>query len=193
MIRNNLNIMKHLSVTSVLLLLVISVTGCNQEAAPTEDSFYEPPNGVLSKGPVIHHASLGGADICEALGLPTGCDANFSLDFSLVANMKADGSVSGQWQDTFVGGGEGIHVAIDCMNIIDGNAAIVGGVITHGTFGGVDVSGQYAVTAVVDNGTSANDPPDQLSFSFFPANDCNTYTLADFPLIDLTHGQVKVR
>jgi hypothetical protein len=189
MIRNNLNIMKHLSVTSVLLLLVISVTGCNQEAAPTEDSFYETPNGVLSKGPVIHHASLGGADICEALGLPTGCDANFSL----VANMKADGSVSGQWQDTFVGGGEGIHVAIDCMNIIDGNAAIVGGVITHGTFGGVDVSGQYAVTAVVDNGTSANDPPDQLSFSFFPANDCNTYTLADFPLIDLTHGQVKVR
>jgi hypothetical protein len=187
MITNKLNIMRYLSVTSVLLLLVISVTGCNEEAAPTENSFIENPNGVLSKGRVIHHVSLGGADICEALGLPTGCDANFSL----VANMKADGSVSGQWQDTFAGGGEGIHVAIDCINII-GNAAIVGGVITHGTSGGVDVSGQYAVTVVVDNGTSANDPPDQLSFSFFPANDCNTYTLTDFSLIELTHGQVKV-
>ncbi len=189
MITNKLNIMRYLSVTSVLLLLVISVNGCNEDAAPTENSSIENPNGVLSKGRVIHHVSLGGADICEALGEPTGCDANFSL----VANEKADGSVSGQWQDTFVGGGEGIHVAIDCINVID-NGAIVGGVITHGTVGGFDVSGLRAITAVVDNGTSANDPPDQLSFSFVDDNrDCNNLTLDDFSLIDLTHGQVKVR
>jgi hypothetical protein len=188
---NKLNIMMYLSVTIVVLLLAVSVTGCNEEAAPTGNSSIENPTDVLLK-PVIHHVSLGGADICEALGLPTGCDANFSL----VANMKADGSVTGQWQDTFAGGGEGIHVAIDCINII-GNGAIVGGVITHGTSGGVDVSGQYAITAVVDNGTSANDPADQMSFSFFPGRlgteDCNQLTLDDFPLYDLTHGQVKVR
>ncbi|MCH8034409.1 MAG: hypothetical protein IH950_11740 [Bacteroidetes bacterium] len=189
MITNKLNIMRYLSVMSVLLLLVMSVTGCNDEAAPTENS----STATLFK--VIHHVSLGGADACEAFGLPPGCDGNFSL----VANMKANGNITGQWQDTFAGGGEGIHVAIDCMKII-GNGAIVGGVITHGTAGGVDVSGQYAITAVVDNGTSSNDPPDQISFSFIdPANsilgtdDCNELTLDAFPLLDLTTGQVKVR
>ena len=141
-------------------------------------------------GGVVHHVSLGGADICGALGLPTGCDANFSL----TANEQADGSVKGQWQDTFAGGGEGIHVAIDCLSVV-GNGAVVGGVITHGTNSGVDVSGQRALTAVVDNGTSANDPADQLSFSFFPtgAASCNSFIPGNFPLFNLAHGQVKVR
>jgi hypothetical protein len=138
---------------------------------------------------VIHHVSAGGADICEALGLPTGCDANFSL----TANQQADGSVNGQWQDTFAGGGEGIHVAIDCLNIVD-NGAVMGGVITHGTAGGVDVSGQRALTAVVDNGRSANDPADQLSFSVFPAGpSCDVLSPGNFPLFNLAHGQVTVR
>ena len=188
MITNKLNIIKYLSVTSALLLLVMFMTGCNEEAAPTEDS----STATLYK--VTHHVSLGGADACEAFGLPPGCDGNFSL----VANEHSDGSVSGQWQDTFAGGGEGIHVAIDCINVVD-NWAIVGGVITHGTSGGVDVSGQYAITVVVDNGTSANDPPDQISFSYFPAidffgtEDCNALTPANFALLNLTTGQVKVR
>ncbi|MGB5895426.1 MAG: hypothetical protein WBG58_14710 [Ignavibacteriaceae bacterium] len=186
-----LNVIRYLTVTSILLLLVMFVTGCNEDAAPT-DSINKNQSGVLSINNVIHHVSLGGADVCEALGLPTGCDANFSL----VANMKADGSVSGQWQDTFAGGGEGIHVAVDCMNV-DGNWAVIGGVITHGTVGGVDVSGWYAITVVVDNGTSSNDPPDQMSFSFFdPGYDCQLVQIlnpGDFDLFDLTHGQVKVR
>ena len=140
------------------------------------------------KGPVVHHVSVGSADICEVLGLPTGCDANFSL----VANQKADGSVSGQWQDTFTGGGEGIHVAIDCINVV-GNGAVIGGVITNGTSGGVDVTGQRALTAVVDMGTSANDPPDQLSFSFFPTGfSCIALVPTNFPLFDRPMGQVMV-
>ncbi len=189
---NKLNVLRYLTVTSILLLLVMFVTGCSEEAAPTAaliDSSIENPTEALSKKNVVHHASVGGADICEALGAPTGCDANFSL----VANLKADGSVSGQWQDTFSGGGEGIHVAVDCINV-DGNWAIIGGVITHGTVDGVDVSGQRAITAVVDNGTSANDPPDQISFSFIEVPlDCKDLTPADFPLFDLAHGQVKVK
>ena len=190
MITNKFNVMRYISVASVLLLLVISVTGCNEDASPT-DSINENQSGELSKG-VIHHVSLGGADACEAFGLPQGCDGNFSL----TANMKANGSVKGQWQDTFAGGGEGIHVAIDCMRIID-NAAIVGGVITHGTAGGVDISGQYAMTMVVDNGTSANDPDDQISFSYWNQNwDCQTVqsiTPDFFTLLELTTGQVKVK
>ncbi len=185
---NKFIVLRYLTVTSVFLLLVMFVTGCSQEAAPTADSSIENPTGVLSKGPVIHRVSLGGADFCEALGLPDGCDANFSL----VAIMKADGSVSGQWQDTFAGGVDGIHVAIDCMEIV-GNGAVISGVITHGTVDGVDVSGQRAITAVVDNGTSANDPPDQLSFSSRDDTDCNTLVPGNFPLFNLTHGQVKVR
>jgi hypothetical protein len=103
-----------------------------------------------------------------------------------------------RWQDTFAGGGEGIHVAIDCMNInVDENWAIVGGIITHGTADGIDVSGQYAMTVVVDNGTSSNDPPDQMSFSYFSPNyDCQlvqSLTKDDFILLDLTTGQVKVK
>lgn len=145
---------------------------------------------------VIHRVSVGGADICEALGLPTGCDANFSL----VALEKADGTVRGQWQDTFAGAQQGIHVAIDCLNVdVAGNGAVIGGVITHGFSGGQDVSGQRALTAVRDLGTSNNDTPDQISFSYFPASaffpteDCNLLSPDDgFALYDLIRGQVKV-
>ena len=144
--------------------------------------------GTIANAQLVHHVSLGGADICEASGLPTGCDANFSL----VANEFADGSVGGQWQDTLVGGGEGIHVAVDCLNVV-GNGAVIGGVITHGTSLGVDVSGQRALTAVVDNGTTSNDTPDQLSFSFFPTGGCGTLVPTNFPLNNLGRGQVKVR
>lgn len=188
-----LHVMRYLFVTGALLLLFM-FAGCSEEVTPTAT---ENSPETLSKNNVVHHASMGGADICEALGLPTGCDANFSL----VANEMADGSVSGQWQDTFAGGQEGIHVSVDCINVID-NFAIIGGIITTGTVGGVDVSGQRAVTAVVDNGTSANDPPDQLSFSFIGnvaiqllgSTDCNALTPASFQgfLNNLTNGQVKV-
>lgn len=101
--------------------------------------------------------------------------------------------MSGQWQDTFRGGKEGIHVVVDCLNVI-GNGAVVGGVISRGFASGVDVSGQRAFTAVVDNGRSQQDPPDQLSFSFFPTFnlDCYSLTIAQFPLFELDKGQVTV-
>ena len=58
------------------------------------------------------------------------------------------------------------------------------------------------LTVVVDNGTSANDPADQISFSFIEwpfGNDCSdaigglTGGAFDGVLFDLTHGQVRVR
>jgi len=175
--------MRYLSFTSVLLLLVVFVTGCN-ESAPTAaqlGSSIENPTEALSKNNLVHHASVGGADICEALGLPTGCDANFSL----VANVRADGSVSGQWQDSFGHGNGGVHVTVDCL-FVDGNQAWVGGVVNAGPFAGVRV-----MTSVVDNGTSTNDPADQISFT--TGSDVSCQSAPDLPLIDLTHGQVKVR
>ena len=147
-----------------------------------------------SHGKIIHHASLGSNDACESLfGLPPGCDKSFSF----VANMYEDGTVKGQWQDGFgeaAGSGSGIHVEIDCMTV-NGNSAQVGGFITKGTDAeGNDLTGLYAITKVVDNGTSSNDPADQMSFSIAYAElapGCN-YEYPDEFLFDLTKGQVKV-
>lgn len=172
-------------------LLTVACDG-GDTTAPMADGLRAGPQ--FDGAGVVHHASLGGADVCEALGFPTGCDANFSL----VANQKSDGSVSGEWSDIFPGGGQGIHVRVDCLRIA-GNAAVVGGVITKGTAGNLNFAGLRAVTAVVDNGTSTNDPPDQLSFSvinpsgFGLPNDCSP-TPGVFPLLlfNLTNGQVTV-
>ena len=155
---------------------------------------------VAAGGKVVHRVSAGGADVCEAVGEPTGCDRNYSL----VATERADGSVRGQWQDTFGGpiGGLGLHIAVDCLNV-DGNAAVIGGVVTHGLVldpnsgEPVDPSGGRALTAVVDNGRSAKDPPDQISYSLpdflFDFRACTEVELEEFELFDLTNGQVVVR
>jgi hypothetical protein len=171
---------------SILLLLLISVTGCNEEAAPTTalvDSSIENPTGVLSKGRVIHRVSVGGADICEAFGAHTGCDANFSL----VAIEKADGSVSGQWQDSFGHGNGGFHATITCLSV-NGKEAWVSGVITSGNAGDTDLTGLPVITRVKDNGKSG----DQISFSFI-GDLTSCFEEPDLPLNNLTHGQVKVR
>jgi hypothetical protein len=172
-----------------LAALGLFAFGCAESPTSTQADLTASPE-FAARGPLVHSVSMGGADICEAIGLPAGCDANFSL----TATQKADGSVEGQWQDTFAGGGEGLHISIDCLNVV-GNGAVIGGVITKGTAGGVDVSGQRALTAVMDNGTSNNDPADQLSFSFFPFPNlsCTDLTPGDFPLFDLTNGQVTVK
>lgn len=180
-------------VPATFMLLTAFVAAC-QETIPTQvsdasnDDVVEFDGATFSS--VTDRVSLGGADICGAVGLPPGCDANFSLS----ARLYDDGSVRGQWQDTFVGGTGFIHVTVDCLNVVD-NGAVLGGVITAGRGpGGTDLTGLRATTAVVDNGTSAKDPPDQMSFSFFPNDaDCTTLSPSNFPLMDLTKGQVTVR
>ena len=176
--------MKYLSITSIFFLLAMFLSGCNQDESPTSslvDSSNESLTGSLSKNNVVHHISVGGADICVDFGLKPGCDGNFSL----VAIEKADGSVSGQWQDSFGHGNGSVHITVDCL-FVDGNQAWVGGVVNAGPFAGVRV-----MTRVVDNGTSAKDPADQISFT--TGSDVSCITAPDLPLIDLTHGQVKVR
>jgi len=181
-------------------VLGLFALGCEEPAEGPQSGQSEISSpSTLSKGPVIHRVSIGGADICEALGAPTGCDANFSL----VAFEYADGSVSGQWEDSFGHGNGSIHVTVTCLSVV-GNQAWVSGVIKHPkAFAGVPV-----LTRMSDNGTSANDPPDEISFSFFnpmlngvPLT-CSTNPKVrtnaagdnvPIPLITLTHGQVKVR
>lgn len=178
------------------MLPVALIGGCSNIDAPTsakdESTVQQVPYSNHNNGngnAVVHHVSVGGADICDALGLPTGCDQNFSLS----ANVKADGTVTGGvWQDTWPGGGQGPHLALDCVNIV-GNGAVVGGIITNKG----PLQGFRALTAVVDNGTSAGEPYDQISFvnppGFLGFRPCDELTPADFFLFDLVHGQVKVR
>jgi hypothetical protein len=171
----------------VALALFVAVSCDQQPVEPAAEHVAEAASPLFSSQGVVHRVSLGGADACTALGLQPGCDANFSF----VAIEMADGTVRGQWSDQF-GGGTGLHVAIDCLNVV-GSGAVVSGFVTQAT-GDIDGSeGQYAVTAVVDNGTSMNDDPDQMSFSFFPVEiDCTVLTPANFPLFDLYEGQVRV-
>ena len=139
-------------------------------------------------GPVVHHVSVGSPDACLALaGEHPGCDANFSL----VANQYADGSVSGQYTDRFANG-DGFHGEVDCL-VVSGNDAWISGVITQGRFGDIDLAGLEFLTRVRDNGTSANDPPDQISFSFIDTELPDCTEQLDLPLLDAPDGQVRIR
>ncbi len=157
------------------------------------------PVGGAFASRVEHRVTVGGPDLCEDLGLKPGCDANFSL----VALLMADGSVKGQYHDQFSHlafpglGGSGFHAAIDCLNVI-GSQAWVSGVITQSRIPGL--VGSDVVTTVVDNGRSANDPADQISFSFISfflgdLPDCNDapIDLAGAPLFSVPQVQVVVQ
>jgi len=183
-----------LSAGIVGMLLVALIGGCSNIDAPTAakdgSTMHQVPYSSHdgNGNAVVQHVSVGGADICEAVGLPTGCDKNFSLS----ANVKGDGSVTGGvWQDAWEGS-PGVHVSLDCVNVV-GNGAVVGGEITNKG----PLQGFRALTAVVDNGTSANDNYDQISFvnppGFLGFRTCDELTPADFFLFDLVNGQVKVR
>ena len=137
---------------------------------------------AASANSVIHRVSVGSADIAP----PPGTDANFSLS----AIEFDDGTVTGQWQDTFFGRGTpavAVHVKVDCLVVV-GNEAWVSGVVRRPGF----LAGLPAITRIRDNGTSANDPPDQVSFTFIDIGVTCT-DQPDLPLFDLINGQVTVQ
>lgn len=137
--------------------------------------------------PIVHKVSAGGPDACVAIGFDhPGCNANYSLN----AIQNADGTVKGQYTDRFTDG-EGFHAEVDCLSVV-GNTAWIGGIIKSGTLNGVDLAGRRVVTKVQDNGTSANDPPDRIDYSYFVATtfSCNTHFVGTW--LDAPEGQVKV-
>ena len=151
---------------------------------------------AVAKGPVTHRVSAGGPDACVPFGFEhPGCDGNFSL----VGNVYADGSMSGEYADRFATG-NGFKAVLDCVSVV-GNEAWVSGVITQGTLrdfpepGDVfDLKGIFLAARVQDNGTTANDPVDMISFSilsFDPEPPCTDHVPYD--LLDAPEGQVVVR
>jgi len=134
-------------------------------------------------GRVVHQATAGTPDACEAvLGTHPGCDGNYSW----TAREYADGSVSGEYTDRFAGG-FGVHGVIDCL-AVDDNQAWVSGRITGGF-----LAGQYFLSSALDNGTSANDPADQVGLTTISEEPLDCATMPDVVLSDAPDGQVTVR
>ena len=137
---------------------------------------------VVANG-VVHSVHVGGPDAC--FPARPGCDANFSL----TANEFSDGSVNGRWTDVWshVPGDDPITiiVAIDCLHVNGDDAWVAGEIV------GPDFAGFRVATRVRDNGVSANDVPDMISFTIGWGGDCATEP--DFPLFFAPQGQVTVR
>jgi len=77
-----------------------------------------------------------------------------------------------------------LHGVIDCL-VVEGNQAWLSGEIAN-------TSDTYFLTSVVDNGTSANDPLDQTSFTDVSHEPQDCSAQQDVPLFDVPEGQVKV-
>lgn len=173
---------------SITLAVVALVALACQQAGPTSaigTSIGTPlfANEDNNGNGNIHNVSVGGPDVDLA---GPGGDKNFSL----TGIVRADGTSDGEWVDMFGGGAGGIVVAVDCVNV-SGDSATISGIIKNGTANGVDVTGQRALTRVWDRGKSANDPPDAISFSFFPVGVTCDFA-GPLPANDMTRGQVTV-
>lgn len=150
-------------------------------------------SGSVFGNGVVNQVHVGGPDICAAFGLNPGCDKNFSLS----ARKFADGSVSGQYVDRWVGTGNGFIAEVDCLHVEefgDVKVAWVSGFVKQGSSDGVDLAGLPVWTAAVDIGTSAQDefPRDVMTFSFLgDATSCTT--MPGFPGIPSFQGQVTIK
>ncbi len=168
--------------TSSLLAAGLFAIGCTAPDATAPSTSKVPVTTPLfAAGGVLHRATAGSYDI-----VPPGVDANYSL----VAIERADGSVTGQYNDQFGHSNGGVHAELDCLRVV-GNKAWVGGLVKNGPF-----EGQRVVSEVEDNGTSTNETPDRVSFSilnpaqFGLSEDCRL--LPELPLFPLGGGEVKV-
>jgi len=141
---------------------------------------------ALADSPIVHRVSVGGPDICQAIGAHPGCNANFSLE----AMEFEDGSVTGQYIDR-LSHSDGFHAVINCL-VVDGNTAWVSGIVVEGTWGGVDQKGRPLVARVQDNGTSARDAADKISYTWI--GDARPCTMKlNYGLFAITQGQVSVK
>jgi hypothetical protein len=167
--------------TVPLLAVALLLIGC--DGPTTMPTALKVPTTLRAVGQgngVQHRVSVGSHDFN-----PPGENANFSL----IAIQHADGSVTGEWTDQFGHGDGGIHVVVDCVDVL-GNRAWISGIITQSPDG--TLNGLTAGTTVADNGTSANDPPDQISYTYYGLQrDCH-FRYPFMQLFPLDGGEVKV-
>jgi len=164
-------------------------------AAGCSDTSMDPNSDAIgfakaaSVGQPVHQVSIGGPDVCSGFGAQPGCDANFSL----LAQVFADGSVSGHWVDRFSQnfGGGGALGAIDCV-LIEGNTAWMGGVVTK-----AGTPGTRVLIYAKDRGTSfALEPDDRFSILYNPQDFGLSTNCQDKALnggLNVPQGQVTIQ
>jgi hypothetical protein len=132
------------------------------------------------EGGFLHRVTVGSHD-----WLGAGVDANYSI----AAIEAADGTTKGQWIDWSGHGNGGVHIDVDCLDVV-GNTAWISGIAK----GDKAFEGVSFITEVQDNGTSANDPPDQIAQSTYSTTghifDCHTHL--PLQLHPLDNGEVKI-
>lgn len=151
---------------------------------------------------VQHSVHVGTPDACFATSTSRpGCDANYSA----TAVQFDDGTVTGVFTDRFRGSenqGDGFYGTVRCL-FVDGNVAVISGTGLR-TLDGVTTERSF-VARVIDNGVSANDPPDQISYaqirrSLDAWQDCEFWNSPDDApdfwdtrMLDAPAGQVRVK
>ena len=186
--------MRHTTLAFVPLLFI---AGCaDQSASPLAEA--NAPSAQVSQSPIVHRVSVGGPDQCFWFGLKPGCDGNFSL----IAMQREDGSVTGQFTDSY-GGPGALHAVVDCLKVqvIPERTTLeawVGGVVTHPK----EAAGHRVITRMRDNGTSMNDPlPDAIARGIVDpeeegfSSNCQDYPPADgrdMGLARTPQGQVTI-
>ncbi|MEJ2193432.1 MAG: hypothetical protein P8X73_01065 [Ignavibacteriaceae bacterium] len=181
--------MRYLSVTSILLLLLITVTGCNEEPTSTENS--STPVGVsgfLNKG---DGPSANGSAI-----LPEEFLEGYFQNFSFHASENQDGNITGMIEFTCRIPSSGrVHGTIECMTI-DGNQATMSGVVTHSDIPGYQ-PGRLFWFRVVDNGEGNNSAADQFSDVWgLPEGyslPCTESLPFNFDMFEIEHGNIQVK
>jgi len=186
MITNKLNIMRYLSVTSVILLLLLSATGCNEEVAPTENSSASlNVDGSLNKG---GRPSANGQAILSEEDL-----FGYFQNFSFQARENQDGSITGSIEfNCRIPGSGRVHGTIDCMTIED-NQATISGFATHSDIEGYP-PGSLFWFRVVDNGEGNNSDPDQFSdvWGVSEGRPCTDNLPWLYDMFDIEHGNIQV-
>ena len=164
--------MRRLSIAVAALGMVVA--GCEGRTPTAPPRMVGGPLFQAGGNGVVHRVSVGSHDF-----LPPGVDANFSL----IALEKGDGTMTGQWTDQFGNGDGGVHIDVDCVSVLD-NDAWISGVVTHSTVEAFP-AGTYALTRVRDNGTSENEPPDAISFTFILPFEFSCQNRPPLPLFPL--------
>jgi hypothetical protein len=159
------------------------------------------PAAALATG-IQHSVHVGTPDACFATSASRpGCDANYSA----TAVQFNDGTVTGVFTDRFLSSvyqGDGFYGTVRCL-FVDGNVAVFSGTGLL-TVNGVTTERSFAAR-VVDNGVSADDPPDQISYaqirkSLDAWQDCEFWASPDdapdfwgTKMLDAPAGQVRVK
>jgi hypothetical protein len=137
--------MRYLCVT----LLPLLVVACDQQAV-APDLADDPQFQAI--GPVVQSVTGSGNFVIPGVRLRIFTDA---------AHLRADGSISGQWERNGIA-----HGVVTCFTIV-GNEAWLAGYATSGARSTPPNNG--VAWRVVDNGQGENDPADEISFQWVGA------------------------